>query len=45
MMIATTSRPIRIAAQLHPQHGSWRDLRAAAIRADELGYDLSLIHI
>ena len=40
MMIATTSRPIRIAAQLHPQHGSWRDLRAAAIRADELGYDI-----
>lgn len=33
-------RPIRIAAQLHPQHGAWPDLRAAAIRADELGYDL-----
>ena len=33
-------RPIRVAAQLHPQHGAWRDLRAAAIRVDELGYDL-----
>ena len=33
-------RPIRIAAQLHPQHGAWRELRAAAIRADELGYDI-----
>src|SRR5215207_5885821 len=33
-------RPIRIAAQLHPQHGSWRDLRAAAIRAEDLGYDI-----
>jgi probable F420-dependent oxidoreductase len=33
-------RPIRIAAQLHPQHGAWRDLRAAAIRAEELGFDV-----
>jgi probable F420-dependent oxidoreductase len=33
-------RPIRIAAQLHPQHGSYRDIRDAAVRAEELGYDL-----
>jgi probable F420-dependent oxidoreductase len=33
-------RPIRIAAQLHPQHGSWANLRDAALRTDELGYDL-----
>ena len=33
-------RPIRIAAQLHPQHGQWRELRAAAIRAEELGFDI-----
>ena len=33
-------RPIRIAAQLHPQHGAWGDLRAAAIRAEELGFDI-----
>jgi probable F420-dependent oxidoreductase len=33
-------RPIRIAAQLHPQHGAWRDLRAAALRSEELGYDI-----
>jgi probable F420-dependent oxidoreductase len=32
--------PIRIAAQLHPQHGSYSDLRAAVGRVDELGYDL-----
>jgi probable F420-dependent oxidoreductase len=32
--------PIGIAAQLHPQHGSWPDLRAAALRAEELGYDI-----
>jgi probable F420-dependent oxidoreductase len=32
--------PIRIAAQLHPQHGTWRDLRAAAIEAEALGYDI-----
>jgi probable F420-dependent oxidoreductase len=33
-------RQIRIAAQLHPQHGAWRDLRAAAVRAEELGFDI-----
>jgi probable F420-dependent oxidoreductase len=33
-------RPIRIAAQLHPQHGTWRNLRAAALRAEVLGYDI-----
>ena len=32
--------PIRIAAQLHPQHGDWRALRAAALRSEELGYDV-----
>jgi probable F420-dependent oxidoreductase len=32
--------PIRIAAQLHPQHGGWHDLRAAALRAEALGYDI-----
>jgi len=34
------SRPIRIAAQLHPQHGRWADLRAAARRAEVMGFDL-----
>jgi probable F420-dependent oxidoreductase len=33
-------RPIRIAAQLHPQHGAWPGLRAAAVDADAMGYDL-----
>jgi probable F420-dependent oxidoreductase len=33
-------RPIRIAAQLHPQHGEYRALRDAAVRAEELGYDI-----
>lgn len=32
--------PIRIAAQLHPQHGTWQELRAAALRAEALGYDI-----
>ena len=35
-----TLRPIRIAAQLHPQHGAWHDLRAAAVRAEEMGFDI-----
>jgi probable F420-dependent oxidoreductase len=34
------TRPIRIAAQLHPQHGDWRELRSAAVRSEELGYDI-----
>ena len=34
-------RPIRIAAQLHPQHGPWSSLRAAVLRAEELGYDIA----
>jgi probable F420-dependent oxidoreductase len=34
-------RPIRIAAQLHPQHGDWPALRDAAVRAEELGYDIA----
>ena len=33
-------RPIRIAAQLHPQHGEWRDIRSSAIRSEEMGYDI-----
>jgi probable F420-dependent oxidoreductase len=33
-------RPIRIAAQLHPQHGDYPALRDAAVRAEELGYDI-----
>lgn len=32
--------PIRIAAQLHPQHGAYRDLRRAALEAEKLGYDI-----
>ena len=33
-------RPIRIAAQLHPQHGAWPELRSAAVRSEQLGYDI-----
>ena len=31
---------IRIAAQLHPQHGTYRDLLRAALAAEDLGFDL-----
>lgn len=34
-------RPIRIAAQLHPQHGDYPGLRTAVLRAEELGYDIA----
>jgi probable F420-dependent oxidoreductase len=34
-------RPIRIAAQLHPQQGGYSGLRRAAQRAEELGYDIA----
>lgn len=32
--------PIRIAAQLHPQHGDYPALRDAALAAEALGYDI-----
>jgi len=34
-------RLIRIAAQLHPQQGDYPQLRDAAVRAEELGYDIA----
>jgi alkanesulfonate monooxygenase SsuD/methylene tetrahydromethanopterin reductase-like flavin-dependent oxidoreductase (luciferase family) len=37
----THMRPIRIAAQLHPQQGTWPALRAAVLRAEDLGYDIA----
>ena len=36
------SYPIRIAVQIRPQHGDYRDIRAAAVRAEEMGVDLVL---
>jgi probable F420-dependent oxidoreductase len=36
-----STRPIRIAAQLHPQHGDYPGLRTAVRRAEELGYDIA----
>lgn len=33
------SYPVRIAVQIRPQHGDYRDIREAAIRADEMGVD------
>ncbi len=33
-------RPIRIAAQLHPQHGDYAGFRRAVLRAEELGFDI-----
>jgi probable F420-dependent oxidoreductase len=32
---------IRIAAQLHPQHGDYPALRGAVMRAEEMGYDIA----
>jgi probable F420-dependent oxidoreductase len=34
-------RKIRIAAQIHPQHGTWPGLRGAALAAERLGYDIA----
>jgi probable F420-dependent oxidoreductase len=39
-MATPLNRPIRIAAQLHPQHGSWAGIRQGAVEADRLGYDI-----
>ncbi len=32
---------IRIAAQLHPQHGDYPAMRATVLRAEEMGYDIA----
>lgn len=34
------TRPVRIAAHIYPQHGDYRDLRSAAVRAEEMGADI-----
>ena len=36
-------RPVRIAAQLHPQHGDYPGLVAGARHAEALGYDIAYI--
>ena len=38
--MAQTGRPIRIAAQLHPQHGDYPRLRTAVDLVEEMGFDL-----
>ena len=40
VMVAALGRPIRVAAQLHPQQGPWAGIRRGAIEADRLGYDI-----
>jgi probable F420-dependent oxidoreductase len=37
----TPRHQIRIAAQLHPQHGDYPRLRDGVLRAEELGYDIA----
>ena len=34
------TRPVRIAVHIYPQHGEYRDLRAAAVHAEEMGVDI-----
>jgi probable F420-dependent oxidoreductase len=34
-------KPIRIAAQLHPQHGDYPRMRDAVVEAEALGYDIA----
>jgi probable F420-dependent oxidoreductase len=34
------TRPIRIGVQLHPQHAEYRDIRTAAVKAEEIGVDI-----
>ncbi|MGH8870708.1 MAG: LLM class F420-dependent oxidoreductase [Acidimicrobiia bacterium] len=34
------TRPVRIAVQLQPQHGDYADIRAAAVRAEDMGVDV-----
>jgi probable F420-dependent oxidoreductase len=36
----TLTRQVRIAVQLQPQHGDYTQIRAAAVRAEEMGVDI-----
>jgi len=36
-----TNRPIRIAVQIHPQHGDYPAMRDAVVRAEAMGYDVA----
>jgi probable F420-dependent oxidoreductase len=36
-------RPIRIAAQIHPQHGDYPAMRAAVLTAEAMGYDIAYV--
>ncbi|MGH8959400.1 MAG: LLM class F420-dependent oxidoreductase [Acidimicrobiia bacterium] len=38
--MASSTRAVRIAAHLHPQHGKYRDLRAAVENIEDMGFDL-----
>jgi probable F420-dependent oxidoreductase len=35
-----SARPVRVAIQVRPQHSDWRGIRAAVVRAEELGVDV-----
>jgi len=36
-------RPIRIAAQLHPQHGDYPAMRRSVLEAEAMGYDIAYV--
>ncbi len=38
--MTATTRPVRIGAQIHPQHAEYADIRRAAAQAEEIGVDL-----
>jgi probable F420-dependent oxidoreductase len=38
--VTSPARPIRVAAQLHPQHGRYADMRRAVLEAEEMGFDI-----
>ncbi len=38
--MTATTRPVRIGAQIHPQHAEYADIRRAAAQAEEVGVDI-----
>lgn len=38
--MTTTTRPVRIGVQLHPQHAEYADIRRAVTEAEEIGVDV-----
>src|SRR3954469_9841549 len=42
-MNPSPARPVRVAAQIHPQHGDYPGMRDAVVQAEAMGYDIGYV--